>query len=71
MKTKIVEEIESGINQVFMWSDSKTVINFIKNEHTRFNVYVLHWSSEIRNFIKSVDWRHTPGELNVADIAMK
>ena len=55
MKTKIVEEIESGINQVFMWSDSKTVINFIKIGHTRFNVYVLHRSSEIRTLIKSVD----------------
>ena len=32
MKTKTVEEIELGINQFFMWSDSKTVINFIKND---------------------------------------
>ena len=40
MKTKIVEEIELGINQVFMWSYSKTIINFTKIEHTRFNVYI-------------------------------
>ena len=32
MKTKIVEEIELGINEFFMWSDSRAVINFIKND---------------------------------------
>ena len=71
MKTKIVEEIELGINQVFMWSDSKTVINFMKNEHTRFNVYILHRTNEIRNLTKSAGWRHIPGKLNAADFATK
>ena len=54
-----------------MWSNSKTVINFIKNGHTRFNVYLLHRSSDIRTLIKSVDWRHIPEEFNVADFATK
>ena len=79
MKTKIVEEIELGINQVFMWSYSKTIINFTKIEHTRFNVYIyiyiyiyiLHRTNEIRNLTKAVDWRHIPGELNVANFATK
>ena len=71
MKTKIVEEIELGINQVFMWSDFKTVINFIKNEHTRFNEYILHRSNGIRNLTKSSDWQHIPGELKAADFATK
>ena len=54
-----------------MWRDSKTVINFIKNEHTRFNVYILHRTTEIRNLTKSADWQHIPEELPVADFATK
>ena len=71
MKTKIAEEIELGINQVFMWSDFKTVINFTKNEHTRFNEYILHRTNEIRNLTKFSDWQHIPGEIKVADFATK
>ena len=71
MKTKIVEEIELGINQVFMWSDFKTVINFIKNEHTRFNEYILHRSNGIRNLTKSSGWQHIPEEIKVAGFATK
>ena len=71
MKTKIVEEIELGINQVFMWSDFKTVFNFIKNEHTRFNEYILHRSNGIRNLTKSSDWQHIPEEIKVAGFATK
>ena len=54
-----------------MWSDSGSVINFIKNEHTRFSIHILHRTNEMRNFTKSADWRHIPGELNVADFATK
>ena len=71
METKIVEEIELGINQVFMWIHFKTVINFIKNGHTRFNVYILHRTNEIRKLTKSAYWRHIPEELNLADFATK
>ena len=31
LKKLNVEEIELGINQVFMWSDSKTAADFVKN----------------------------------------
>ena len=71
MKTKMVEEIDLGINQLFLWSDSKATINFIKNQHARSNVYILHRTNEIRNLTKSTDWRHIPGELNVSDFATK
>ena len=67
MKTNTVEELELGINQVFMRSYSKTVINFTNNEHTRYNVYTLHRTNIIRNVTKFSDWRHIPRELNVAD----
>ena len=71
METKIDEEIELGINQVFMWIHSKTVINFIKHGHTRFNVYILHRTNEIRKLTKSAYWRHIPEELNLADFSTK
>ena len=54
-----------------MWSDFESVINFIENERTRLYIHVLHRTNEIRNFTKSADWPHIPGELHVADFATK
>ena len=47
--------------------DSTTVINFIKNRDTRFNVYILHRTNEVKILSMSADWGHIPGELNVTD----
>ena len=46
---------------------STTVINFIKNKDTRFNVYILHRTNKVRILSISADWGHIPGELNVTD----
>ena len=40
LKTTVMEEINLEIKKVFFWCDSKTVLNYIRNEHSNFGVYV-------------------------------
>ena len=32
LKVSLLEEIEENITKAFLWTDSKTVLNYLKNE---------------------------------------
>ena len=67
LKTTILSELKLKVNQVFLWSDSSTVLKYIKNEKVNFGQYIMHRSNEIRNNSNPQDWRYVPSDLNVAD----
>ena len=67
MKNVILDEIKLGIKSVHFWCDSKTVINYLKNETTNFGVYIAHRVNEIRRRSSMEDWYYVPTELNAAD----
>ena len=48
LTTTVMEEINLEINKILFWCDSKTVLNYIRNEHSNFGVYVAHRINEIR-----------------------
>ena len=50
-----------------MWSDSKTVLQYIRNENVKYNTYVMHRVSEIKKNTDVSSWNYIPGALNVAD----
>ena len=37
------------MTKVFLWTDSKTVLNYLRNEDRNFGVFVAHKVKEIRN----------------------
>ena len=49
MRSVIVEETKCELKEVHLWTDSKIVINYIKNEITNFGVFIAHHINEIRN----------------------
>ena len=49
IKVKIMEELKETVTSVFLWSDSKTILNYLHNDHSNFGVYVTHRVSEILN----------------------
>ena len=55
-------------SRIIYWSDSMTVIKYIKNETVRFHIFVENRINFIRSHTCPTDWRHVPGELNVADV---
>ena len=48
LKTAVMEEISLEINKIYFWCDTKTVLNYIRNEHSNFDVYVAYIINEFR-----------------------
>ena len=42
IKEKLVKDANVQVSKLHFWSDSKTVLKFIRNENTRFPTYVIH-----------------------------
>ena len=55
------------MNRIFFWTDSKTVLKYIKNDNKRFPVFVTHRETEIREHSNKNEWHYIPSKVNVAD----
>ena len=71
LKTTVISELTFKHHSVYIWSDSKTVLRYIKNEHKHFPRHVMHRVNEIREITSSKDWYYIPSELNIADICTR
>ena len=40
IKVKIMEELKETVTSVFLWLDSKTVFNYLRNGYSNFGVYI-------------------------------
>ena len=56
------------IDSVFLRSDSKTVLNYLRNAKTNSGPYIIRRCNEIREKTKVKDWRNIHSEINIADI---
>lgn len=71
LKKTIFDELILKVNQVFLWTDSTTVLKYIKNESQNFGQYIMHRTNEIRNNTNTKDWYYISTDLNVADDASR
>lgn len=55
----------------FFWTDSSTVLQWIRSDPRDYKPYVAHRLGEIDELTKSNEWRHVPTALNVADVATR
>lgn len=69
--TLISEKLEYPLNQVFFWSDSKTVLYWIKSDKRKYKPFVAHRIGEILESTETSDWNWVPTEKNVADYATR
>ena len=67
----VQNEIEIKIKNIFLWSDSLTVIRWIKGEPRTRNVFVGHRLGEINELTSSSDWKWVPTKLNPADYSTR
>ena len=56
MRSVILEETKCELKAVYLWTDSKIVINYIKNKTTNFGVCIAHRINEIRNNSTVDEW---------------
>lgn len=68
---KLLSELEYTIEKVFYWTDSVTVLRYVKNESKRFHRFVSNKIAFIRNFSSPEQWLYVPSKNNPADISSR
>ena len=56
------------MDNIYLWSDSKTVLNYLRNRNTNFGPYIIRRYNEIRQNTNVEDWNYIPTDLNIADV---
>ncbi|KAL0821975.1 hypothetical protein ABMA28_005363 [Loxostege sticticalis] len=56
---------------IFYWSDSTTVLHWIRNESRNYKTFIANRLGEIDELSKICEWHYVPSEQNVADLATK
>ena len=65
----ITEQLDLPINKTVFWTDSTIVLQYIRNEATRFQTFVANRHSTIHDTSSPYQWRHVDSLRNPADYA--
>ena len=68
---KLREELEYKMDNVFFWSDSTTILGYIKNESKRFHRFVENKLNFIKNYTSPCQWNYVSTKENPADIVSR
>ena len=63
----IQQELEIPVHNTYYWTDSKSVLRYIKNESTRFHTFVANRVAVIRDGSSHSQWRYVDTANNPAD----
>ena len=71
MCVRLLETVKKNHTYEFdsfhLWSDSRTVIQWISSSSRRHPTFIANRVAEIQDSTDPEQWRHVPGRLNVAD----
>ena len=67
----IIKEINSPIQNLFFWTYSTLVLQYLRNKRHRFKVYVANRITEISEMMTTSQWNHIESEENPADICSR
>ncbi|XP_017491967.1 PREDICTED: uncharacterized protein LOC108380109, partial [Rhagoletis zephyria] len=71
LATTVKAALRVPIHARFWWSDSKTVLKWLRMDPKNFKPYVMHHIGEVLETTNATDWRWVPSKLNPADLATK
>ena len=63
----VAEELKQTVATFTFWTDSITVLRWLKSKTARYQTFVANRVSEKLETIASSQWRHIPGVVNPAD----
>lgn len=55
----------------FFWSDSSTVLHWIRNDARNYKIFIAHRLGEIDELTKITEWLYVPTKLNVVDLVTR
>ena len=61
------KELRIVFDEEFFWSDSQTVLQYIRNDTARYHRFVANRVAFIRANSKKDSWKYVPGDKNIAD----
>ncbi|XP_062550942.1 uncharacterized protein LOC134215820 [Armigeres subalbatus] len=71
LKRFVVDSHTINIKRSVLWSDSTTVLAWIRADHRRYKQYVAYRIGELLTSSNTEDWRWVPSGMNPADAATK
>ncbi|XP_058456720.1 uncharacterized protein LOC131434090 [Malaya genurostris] len=63
--------LDLPLEKRYVWTDSRTILSWIKSDSRRYHSFVGFRVGEILNISSMDEWRYVPSKLNVADDATK
>lgn len=71
MDKMLSTELQIALDKPVFWTDSTSVLKYIKNETQRFQMFVTNRVSAIREASCATQWRYINTKLNLADHASR
>ena len=67
----IMDELDVQEISLHFWTDSMTVLRYLRNVSTRFKIFVAHRVQQIQDLTDVNAWNYVPSEKNPADLASR
>ena len=67
----LMEELDLFDVSIHFWTDSMTVLRYLRNVSTRFKIFVAHRVQQIQDATDVHSWNYVPSEQNPADLASR
>nr|XP_039272262.1 uncharacterized protein LOC120346563 [Styela clava] len=67
----VLKELEYKVNNVYYWTDSTSVLQYLSNTSARYHVFVANRVAQIHNSSSINQWRHVDTKNNPADVASR
>jgi len=71
LSLQVMEELGEDFDGQYFWSDSQTVLRYIRSTSARFQRFVENRVNFIVEHTARESWRYVPGNLNIADVASR